>query len=473
MKGRGTILLLTIFIILPLSSSAQEDSLNILSYRTFMERVDNHHPLAYQANLQLIRGEATVQRARGAFDPMLFTDFAEKFFNNKEYYSRIDGGLKIPTWFGMELQSGYEQNEGIFLDPENTTPGGGLWYAGISFPIGQGLFIDKRRAELRKAQLFEEISEAERQLMLNDLLYDAGRAYWEWFNAYHIMNVYEEAYALAEQRFFAVKRGAALGDRPSIDTLEASIQVQDRLLNLQEAQLDFNNATALLSIYLWEEGFFPLEVESGTLPMPLESVEITGASTEFVTGLDSLIQLHPQLRQYDLKLDQLEIEKRWQQEQLKPRLNLKYNALAEPINGDPIAAYTPNNYTWGLEFRMPLFLRRERGSVKLADVNLQETAFDFSNKSASLFYKAQSSINTWNTTEEQVILYRRTVSDYQALLVGERRLFNAGESSLFLVNARETSYINAQIKLIDLLTKNHKARLTTRYAFGILNPDEL
>lgn len=472
MKGTSTILL-AVLIIIPLLLSAQEDSLNILTYKDFMERVEDHHPLAFQANLQRIRGEASVQRAKGAFDPMLFTNFAEKYFNDKEYYSRIDGGLKIPTWFGIELQSGYEQNEGIFLDPENRTPGGGLWYAGISLPVGQGLFIDERRAELRKAKLFQEISQAERQLMLNDLLYDAGRAYWDWFNAFHITSVYRNAHALAEQRFNAVKRGAALGDRPSIDTLEASIQVQDRLLNLQQAQLDYNNATALLSIFLWEEGFFPLEVEPETLPMPLEEVKITGASTQFVTGLDSLIQLHPQLKQYDLKIDQLEIEKRWQQEQLKPRLNIKYNALAEPINGDPLAAYTPNNYTWGLEFRMPLFLRKERGAVKLADVNLQETAFDLTNKSASLFYQAQSSINVWNTTEEQVMLYRRTVSDYQALLVGERRLFNAGESSLFLVNSREIGYINAQIKLIELLTKNHKARLTTHYAFGLLNPDEL
>jgi hypothetical protein len=53
-------------------------------------------------------------------------------------------------------------------------------------------------------------------------------------------------------------------------------------------------------------------------------------------------------------------------------------------------------------------------------------------------------------------------------LEGEQNKFSAGESSLFMVNSRELGYINAQIKYLELLTKNRKAVLGTEYSLGVL-----
>ena len=77
-------------------------------------------------------------------------------------------------------------------------------------------------------------------------------------------------------------------------------------------------------------------------------------------------------------------------------------------------------------------------------------------------------VNEWEITKEQADLYAQTVNDYRGLLEGERALFDSGESSLFMVNSRELGYINAQIKLIEILTKNQKAILATRYSLGTL-----
>jgi len=35
---------------------------------------------------------------------------------------------------------------------------------------------------------------------------------------------------------------------------------------------------------------------------------------------------------------------------LKPIVNLKYNALNQPIANNPVANYSLQNYTWGLDF---------------------------------------------------------------------------------------------------------------------------
>jgi len=273
---------------------------------------------------------------------------------------------------------------------------------------------------------------------------------------------------LATQRFIAVKRGAALGDRPSIDTLESGIQVQNRQLLLQQAQLDFANTSAQLATYLWDEGVLPLELSENTVAPTMEQTESLSLNPRYINQLDSLTENHPELQQYRFKIDQLEIEQRWKREQLKPTLNLKYNALSEPVNGDVLSAYSPNNYNWGLEFGMPLLLRKERGDVRLNQIKIQEAEFDLSFKQQMLMFKAQAALNDWQTTNDQVTLYRKTVRDYNGLLTGERTLFNNGESSLFMVNSREMGYINAQIKLVELLAKNRKARNAADYAFGIL-----
>ena len=59
------------------------------------------------------------------------------------------------------------------------------------------------------------------------------------------------------------------------------------------------------------------------------------------------------------------------------------------------------------------------------------------------------------------------VKDYEGLLNGERSMFNAGESSLFLINSREVNYINAQLKLVELLAKRKVTILALNYSLGI------
>ncbi|MFN1836162.1 TolC family protein [Balneola sp. MJW-20] len=439
----------------------------ILYPEEFLEIVKKHHPVAVQADLQPQRGSASVLMARGGFEPKVYTDIARKYFKEQEYYQLIDAGLKIPTWFGMELKAGYEQNTGVFLNPENNTSGGGLWYAGVNIPIGQGLFIDERRAQLRKARLYQSMTEADRQIILNELLLEAGEAYWNWFFAHHANNTYETALQLAEQRLRAVRDGARLGDLPAIDTLEAGIQVQNRQLALEQAKLDLKNAEALLGVYMWAEGIVPLELDSLSVPVTMDYVNQELSDSLMTRSATELISDHPELRNVSFKIEQLRVDRRWKVEQFKPSLNLSFNPLME-ADGNPVAGFSPENYKAGLTFSMPILFRKERGGLREADIKIRETELQQLNKRQTLTFKFINSLNELSTSYEQIGLYSQTVLDYQRLLDGERRKFNTGESSLFLVNSRESSYINARIKLIELKSKNNMALLKSLYSLGKL-----
>ena len=460
--------ILLLCILLSLSSSAQvelrQDS--VLTYEEFMLQLRSHHPIARQADLIDAAGASSVRAARGGFDPQLKGNLDQKYFEKKEYYDLGKAGVSIPTWFGIELEGGYERNQGLFLNPENNVPNAGLWFAGLSIPLGQGLFIDERRADLRRAQAFQRQSKAERDLALNRLGLEAGEAYWRWFQAYHKLDVIREAVQIAEVRYDAMKRSAFLGDMANIDTLEAAIQLQNRQLMLNEAQLKFRNQTQSLSFYFWLNGQIPLELSPSIRAQSIETMDVSEIGD--LPPIDTILNRHPEIRSTSAKIDQLEVDRRLASEMLKPEINLRYKPLTEAVSGDIWSEYSVENYSWGVQFNFPLFLRKERGKLQLTKLKLQDGQYQLLNKRQSISIKVQQAINTVEATQGQILLGNATANNYRGLVEGEQQLFRNGESSLFLVNSRERSYINARVKVIELVAKNKSSDLKLQFAMGVL-----
>jgi len=464
---KKTILFLFFWVVTITFVKAQ-DTLIKLDIFTFMEYVKQNHPLVKQANLITEVAEANKLMARGNFDPKLYYDLGNKYFDSKNYYAVQNGGLKIPTWFGLELKGGYEQNTGTYLNPENTTPNNGLIYSQLSLPLLQGLIIDERRAVLKQAKLFGEFSVFEKNNIINELLYKAGKSYWDWELSYANLKVYEEAVKLSQIRFDATKKLTKLGDRPTIDTVEANIQLQDRILAYQQALMDFKTKSLLLSNFLWLENNVPVEITEKTIPEINEksNKELENYILRSVLKIDSTINEHPNLKIYDFKLQQLSIEKKFKSDKLKPTLNVNYNPLFNPDN---IYFNYQNNYKWGAAFSFPIFLRKERGDLKLTKIKIENTKLEVINKRNELTNKVKASINELNNYKNQMDIYSKNVTNYEQLWLSEKKLFETGESSLFMINSRETGYINAKIKLNEIKNKYHKSTLEAKYSFGQLN----
>lgn len=455
------ILLLLLFSI---TGKAQSDTTIKLNFTTFLQLVKLYHPLIKQADLITKNAKANTLLARGNFDPKIFYEFNNKYFDSKNYYQFQNAGFKIPTWYGIEIKGGIEQNQGINLNPENITPNEGLAYTQVSVPLLQGLIIDERRSILKQAKLFQVQSDYEKTIAINEILYKAGKAYWEWQLSFNNLQVFQSAVTLSKERFEAIKRTSALGDRPSIDTVEAIIQLQDRILTLQQSQIDFRTKSLLLSNFLWLENDIPIELTENTIP---ETINISDNSFQTsVFLIDSMINNHPDLKIYSLKLKQLDIEKRFKQDKLKPNLNVNYNPLFSPNNFN---VSFQNNYKWGVSLAFPIFLRKERADLQQTKLKIENTSYEVMNKRNEITNKIKSSINELNTYKSQVDIYNTNVKNYERLWLSEKRLFDSGESSLFMINSREQSYINAQIKMNEILNKNRKTSLEVEYTYGVLN----
>ena len=443
-----------------------QDSLE-LNLDTFLEYVRTNHPVARNADIVVEQGAAGLQASRGLFDPVAEVDFDQKFYDDAKYYRNLDAGVRLPTRLGLTFEGGYDRVSGQYIAPESTTPDAGLVYAGASLPLGQGLLFDKRRAQLAKAELYVQATQAERALMLNDLLFEAGRAYWEWYFAWQAVEIFTDAVEAASARREAVVSSALGGERPTVDTLEAGIQLQNRIISLRDANLRAANAAAILSTFLWSGSGQPLDLNGRVRPGMAPAVVPAPSFDD--QSVDSLLIAHPEIAKASVQLEQLDVERKWKREQIKPKLDIKYNALAEPIGGNPFAEYSVNNYRWGMSFRMPLFLRKERGELKMVELEIAEFSNDLDNKVVQLQTDYQMTSNTIETMSDQLALYTETVEDYGDLLEAERIMFDSGESSLFMVNAREVGYLNAQITVLKMEEELRKAQLRRQYNLGVLN----
>ncbi|MGV3640752.1 MAG: TolC family protein, partial [Adhaeribacter sp.] len=435
----------------------------------FYQLLLQHHPVASQANLLTEQARQELRIARGTLDPVLSSKFSRKEFGGKEYYRVWTNTLRIPTWFGPEIRAGFDKTQGSYLNPENLTPENGLSFAGISVPLGQGLFIDERRSTIQQGRLARDIAEAERVKQINKLLLEATKDYWDWQLHHNTLLVYQESLELAAFRLRAVRARVQEGDLAAIDTVEALTEVQNREVMLQEAMLNNNNARLKISQHLWAENQVPLELQEKTIPSAAGSEILPIPAARVQQFLADARANHPDLRKLDLKGQQLTWERRTASDKLRPKLNADYNVLQRGFYMSPDAfeqGHAGTNYKLGLSLNIPLFLREERGKLQLTKAKIQHNALEFTYTTRAIENGIQAAFNEWQSLENQVGLQERMVANAATLRNGEATRFQSGESSLFLINAREMKLMEAQVKLLQLKAKYAKAKTMLYWSAG-------
>ncbi len=449
----------------------QSDSIKTLLAKQLMEIVKQYHPVAKQADIFIEKAKADVTIARGMFDPVLANETAEKTFDGTNYYYYNRPELLIPTWFGVEVTAGLEYLSGNRTDPEETK--GRTSYLGISVPLAKNLLMDKRRAALQTAKIFREASAVEKRNILNNLLLDATKTYWEWVQQYQVYKIVSDAVIVNEKRVEMVKTAYRLGERPAIDTAEALVQLQSFELQKNQAWLSFQNTTLDLSVFLWTADTQPYSLSADIIPAAdLQTLNIANAALPELNNLiTAAIKNHPELLIYNYKLNALGVEKKLKFQELLPTVNFRYNQLGKGYDVLKTATTGPlfqNNFQYGLSLGIPLRLSQGRGEYRKAKLKITETQLQQVQKRQLVQNKVQSYFNELVAVKSQVALQEKAYKNYQLLQRGEEIRFMAGESSLFLINARENKTLEALQKLQEFKTKYFKTENTLFWAAGLL-----
>ena len=445
----------------------------VFSAQTFYELIRQHHPIVKQANLFGEEARQVLVQARGAFDPKLLSYYDRKEFGPDLYYDHWQNKLAVPLWLGgVDLTLSYDRNnpQGRYLNPEERTPPSGLTGVGLTIPIGQTMLIDARRNTVRQARLMLNVAEADRLKQINKTLFDAAKTYWEWFLAYQQRQLLTDGYTLADRRFRALRERALLGDAAIIDTTEALITVQDRLVQRQQADIEERNARLLVSNFLWNAAGQPVELPETAIPQ--ESSLLLPDETLMQTLLDQAVQQHPELLKLDAKSGQLLLEERFRRALIGPQIQLNAMLLSEtprvdvPYDWSSYYAFRPQNHKIGVDFVFPLFLRKERGKLREIQVKSQQVVLERQQAGRDVANTVQGAYNQLQTLSQQTTVQQQAIQNQQRLLAAEQQKFEIGESSLFLVNARESKLIDLRLKGEELKTKYQKAIAELYYVAG-------
>jgi outer membrane protein TolC len=445
-----------------------------LTLEAVFAEIRQAHPAQLQANLLNDLARADLLKARGGFDVKLYGDYDNKVFQDKTYFALGEYGAKLPTWYGLELKAGYATASGSFLDPASTLPSTGQAIAGFDWTLGRGLFIDERRADLFQARQGVQLAENERFVQLNDLFFAGAQLYWSWATAREQIRILEQALDRSQVRFEGIRQNYLQGDKPAIDTLEAFILVQNRQFDLLEKQQEAREKAIFLNNFLWGTTPDPRTLDDlltapslpDQPPLPLTEAELETFNTE-------VRNTHPAIRSTQVKLDMLDVERRYKLENRKPQLDLTYNLLGSgaqffPENENGVAGALGNNMKWGLNFSYAIPNRKARGDYQKTQVKIASTQAALDQKTREVENKLRAYANDRNLLASQIMLYQSMTDNYRRMLEAEQEKFAIGESTVFLLNTREQKLLEATLKLAKLRGDYEKSRVAVDWARGIL-----
>jgi outer membrane protein TolC len=449
------------------------DSVRPFTIESFYAAVLENHPIVKQTRLLSETARQEVRLARGAFDPKIDARLSTKEFDNKEYYNKWIASFSIPTWFPIDPKIGIEQNRGAYIDPENSVPQSDNYkqfYTGISLPIGKGLFTDERRAALKQAKLFTQIAEAEQIKLINKILLEAAKDYWTWYYSYYNYRFLSRSVNIASEVFRRVQLDASLGEASVIDTVQAKITLQQRIVERQETYLEFLNAGIRVSNYLWNTDEKPLQLSLLVAPvlMPGDQEALSAQTLEELSYMAR--QNHPELKKLTLKLGQLSVERKLAVEYLKPRFDLSYNFLNRPISPD--GTFRPSfgtDYKFGLDFSIPIFLRKERAKLGQTNIKIRSTELERTQAEREILNQIQQVFNQLANTRLILNQQSSMVSNYERILQAELLNLENGESDLFKINVQQEKLIVSQTKLLKLKAEYEKMKATLYWAAGVRN----
>ncbi len=464
----GVALLLTV----PQPARAQSPALSLDSLRAV---VAAHHPVARQAQQLVRQADGVVLAATGAmFDPQLSAAWERKAFSGSEYYNYFEAAIKVPTPLGVDVKLGLEKTSGQYFDPARRTPTQGLLSLGLSMPIGQGLVTDRRRAELSAARAKRDGALAAREDLLNALLFEATRVWAEWYRAERVLEIAREGRSLIEVRSRGIAARVAGGDLAAIDTIEVRLEVVRREATLALAEADAAAARARIATYLWDADGTPTMWDDATRPMA-PTVLPRPDSAWLTREVTRALTMHPKVRKARADGDAASAVRRQASAELLPDLEAEVARLADRDGVSSLSDFPSGagNYKFGLRASTGVLLLKERGKAGEASAKDRIAALILTDVRRDVVAEARAAAAGLDGATRAAGWQVEAVGLARQLLNGEQRRFDAGESSLFLVNQRERGLLDETTKLADAEVKRitSAAKLATSLGYPARLPE--
>jgi len=427
------------------------------SIEGLIESMVNYHPYVLAINEGNYQAAAELEIARSSFDPFIEqktksrvsgyydgTNLTQRFTNPiEDYNASVFGEYRIA---GGDFPS----YEGYY-----DTLSGGEASVGIAMSLLQNREIDKRRTALRNAGLASSQWQALASSLINDFVYKGVSEYIAWYESALQIDAVTELLNTASEREKALVTRVEKGDLASIVLTEFKANLLQQRLTLAELKQKRDMHAQMLSYY-WRSPSGDMQaVKSDKPPKDINWPYWVG-NGQLVT-LRNALREHPELDVMKLEQQVVENKVALADNALLPKLDLTASIARDVGAGSQTLEGTETKV--GLSFSYPLGNRKAKAERAQLQSKQRELAHKLTSTEQAIAQRFEQALVYWGQAKDIVSLQSENAALAKTLSKVEKTRFDAGDSDMFVLNARAQNEIKAKMKEIKARVDLLKAEL--------------
>ncbi len=432
----------------PLDEELQSDTL-------LADAVLRSSALRFPSILESFEREAAARSdqlsADGAFDLILEAEYYDRFTGTfSGGYAEVKATQAIEP-FGARVFGSYRLSDGRFPIYENiyNTNQAGEFKVGALFSLLRDRRIDSSRFALEDTRLAASQARLDILLVQLKVQHAALQAYWRWVASGREIEIYEELLEIAQARAIGLSRQVSSGAMPRIALTENEQNIIRRKTLLEEAKRNFATASNSLSYYLRDT--------AGRLVVPTRDQVPENAQVSERPTLQALLEMQrsdlledrPELQDLQVALQRARNKIDLRRNDLQPRLDATVELSRDfGAVGDGGPTFDSTDTVVGVTLTVPLQRRQARGRLQRAEAELREIELRERRVSDQIEIELANIVANLEAALRLASLAEEEVEQAVAMVTAERKRFALGAGDFFLVNLREESAADAQIRRV-------------------------
>ena len=365
---------------------------------------------------------------------------------------------------------------------------------GVQFtqPLWRNRAIDRNRQLIRIQRKRLEQSDADFRRRTIDVISQVQRAYWDLVFALRDEQNQIANINLARENFRRTEASVAAGASAPLERAEIQTELSNReaalLLANQQVTIAENNLKELLIKD-------PLNPDWSKAVVPVDQPTFDETPVSLESSLKEAHDNRPEMRRLKLESEVNDINLSFYKNQTKPRVDLtgtlQTSGLAgtpglNPATGLTIPACTgaesaterciPRNFVGGygqtlqnlfnfktrqvvvgVTIQIPFKNRTAEANYATAQIQREQLAAQTRSQEQSIEVEVRNAVQAVETARRRVLSARQARQSAEEQLAGERRLYQVGRSTTFLLFQRENALVNARNQELRAETDYNKA----------------
>ena len=417
----------------------------------------HYHPYVLAINEGNYQAAAELEIARSRFDPVIeqkTTSRLSGYYDGTNLTQRFSNPIEN---FNGEVFTEYRISEGDFPLYEGgyETMTGGEASVGVALSLLQNREIDKRRTELRNAGLASSQWQALAASLKNEFIYKGVSEYIAWYESAQQVLTVDELLKAAAERESALKVRVEKGDIASIVLTEFHANILQQRLLLAELKQKRDAHAQMLTYYWRSPKGDMLSIDENQPPDQLNWPFWVGDSQ--LTTLRKALSQHPELDVMRLEQQVVENKVALSKNALLPKLDLKAS-VARDLGAGP-TSLDGTETKLGLAFSYPLGNRKAKAEQAQLLSKKRELEHKLTSTQQAIVQRFEQALVYWTQAKDISALQSENAALANRLAKVEKTRFDAGDSDMFVLNARAQNEIKARIKAIKAKVDLLKAEL--------------